>query len=250
MAKSPNDSYIGLSDNYHYLSEIFDQYIGIKYYDYIRGQFKILTEKLSLGARHLDVGCGTGNLLEYSYDLGFNVKGIDVSPSMIRVASAKLNSNIDLSCKSLFDLTNKNWDIITANNDVLNYLAIDYSLVYIFDIISNLLSQNGIFYGDIVSDKDILQNWEDSTHTYSDSKTFQCKVTYKIQDQIEPRGLVERDWKLRVNNKWIRKNPEIEVLRGISVDEIISAAKDNNLSVNLSEFPNGNIQIILKKYKV
>ena len=139
-------------------------------------------------------------------------------------------------------------NIITANNDVFNYLAIDHKLEYIFSHLSDLLTNNGVFYGDVVSDYDILENWKDSGHTHTDSKTFRCNVSYKVENHTYPTGLVKRDWEIKENNQWVKKESEIEVLRGISVDEIISASEKNNLSVSLSEFPNGNIEIFIVKH--
>jgi len=248
MKKSFNDSSLRLKDNYQYLSGIFDQHIGNKYYGYLRDQFKKICNGLVSKAKHLDVGCGTGDLIEYSHSLGFNVKGIDISPAMIKKAKERLNSNIDISCNSFFDISNTNWNIITANNDVFNYLAIDHKLEYIFSHLSGLLTTNGVFYGDVVSDYDILENWKDSGHTHTDSKTFRCNVSYKVENHTYPTGLVKRDWEIKENNQWVKKESEIEVLRGLSVNEIISASEKNNLSVSLSEFPNGNIEIFIVKH--
>ena len=118
MIKSSNDSYIRLPDNYHYLSAIYNQYIGHDYYEYIRNRFKNIYNDLPSSSHHLDIGCGTGDLLEYSYSLGLNATGIDISLAMIKEAKARLNSNIDITCKSFFDVSNTNWNIITANNRI------------------------------------------------------------------------------------------------------------------------------------
>ena len=235
-------------DKYHYLSKIYDEYIGCDYYQYIRNKFKNISDNLVSGSSHLDIGCGTGNLLEYSDSLGFKTKGIDVSPGMIKVARSKLNLNIDLSCTNFFELVGTSWDIITANNDVINYIAVDYELTDILNHVSGLLLQNGICYADVVSDYDILENWEYSGHSHTDLKTFRCNVSYKVENHTYPTGLVKRDWEIKENNQWVKKESEIEVLRGISVDEIISASENNNLSVSLSEFPNGNIEIFIVKH--
>ena len=235
-------------DQYHYLSKIYDEYIGCDYYQYIRNKFKNISDNLVSGSSHLDIGCGTGNLLEYSDSLGFKAKGIDVSPGMIKVARSKLNSNIDLSCTNIFELVGTSWDIITANNDVINYIAVDYELTDILKHVSGLLLQNGICYADVVSDYDILENWEYSGHSHTDLKTFRCNVSYKVKNHTHPIGLVKRDWEIKENNQWVKKESEIEVLQGISVDEIISASEKNNLSVSLSEFPNGNIEIFIVKH--
>ena len=147
MKKSINDSSLRLKDNYQYLSGIFDQHIGNKYYGYLRDQFKKICNGLVSKAKHLDVGCGTGDLIEYSHSLGLNVRGIDISPAMVKLAREKLNYEIDISCKSIFDISYNHFNIITANNDVLNYLAVDHSLASIFNQISKLLTKDGIFYG-------------------------------------------------------------------------------------------------------
>jgi len=230
------------------MSKIYDEYIGCDYYQYIRNKFKNISDNLVSGSSHLDIGCGTGNLLEYSDSLGFKAKGIDVSPGMIKVARSKLNSNIDLSCTNFFELVGTSWNIITANNDVINYIAVDYELTDILNHVSGLLLQNGICYADVVSDYDILENWEYSGHSHTDLKTFRCNVSYKVENHTYPTGLVKRDWEIKENNQWVKKESEIEVLRGISVDEIISASEKNNLSVSLSEFPNGNIEIFIVKH--
>ena len=236
-------------DQYHYLSKIYDEYIGCDYYQYIRNKFKNISDNLVSGSSHLDIGCGTGNLLEYSDSLGFKTKGIDVAPGMIKVARSKLNSNIDLSCTNIFELVGTSWDIITANNDVINYIAVDYELTDILNHVSGLLLQNGICYADVVSDYDILENWEYSGHSHTDLKTFRCDVTYNIKQHSPPIGIVTRNWKFKKNGKWQKKKREIEVLRGFSREEIIEASKDNKLSVKLAEFHNGNIEMVLTKNK-
>lgn len=47
---------------------------------------------LSTGASVLDIGCGTGELLEYYSDNGFVSAGIDVAEEMIRISKEKVPS--------------------------------------------------------------------------------------------------------------------------------------------------------------
>jgi len=236
-------------DSYQFLSTIFDQYLGNNYYEYLSDRFDSVTKNITEGSKHLDIGCGTGDLLKYSYSHGFRSKGIDVSPSMVEIAQSKLNNNIDVACMDIFEIKDGSWDIITANNDVLNYIGINHDLQDILSHISNILSKHGIFYADVVSDHDILNNWEDSSHSYQDGKTFHCDVNYKIKQHTPPIGIVTRNWKFKKNGKWQKKKREIEVLRGFSREEIIEASKDNKLSVKLAEFHNGNIEMVLTKNK-
>ena len=46
---------------------------------------------------------------------------------------------------------------------LLNYIGINHDLQDILSHISNILSKHGIFYADVVSDYDILNNWEEDT---------------------------------------------------------------------------------------
>jgi len=234
-------------DSYQYLSTIFDQYLGDSYYKYLRDRFNSVTKNLTEGSKHLDIGCGTGDLLEYSYSHRFRSKGIDISPSMVEIAQSKLNNNIDVSCMDIFEIKDGSWDIITANNDVLNYIGLNHDLQDILSHVSSILSEDGIFYADVVSEYDILNNWEDSIYSYQDGKTFRCDLTYNVKQYTPPIGVVTRNWKFKINGKWQKMKSEIEVLRGFSREEIIEASKDNKLSVKLSEFHNGNIEMVITK---
>ena len=237
-------------DQYYYLSNVFDQHIGQHYYKYIRKNFRIISKCLSPGAKHLDIGCGTGDLLEFSSSLSFIPTGIDVSQGMIKIARSKLNSKIDIKCCDMFTIKNERYEIITANNDVLNYMALNHDLTDIFNHIHSLLSSGGIFYADVVSKKDILENWKLSGHSHSDNKTFRCNVTYDVKDSSSCIGIVKRDWIFKENGKWNNKSCEVELLKGISSKEIKRESKQNNFNLEISDFYNGNIAMVLIKRQV
>lgn len=236
------------NDNYRKLAEYYDEYVGLSYYNHIKDKIRFLQDQLPNESKHLDVGCGTGTIIEFSHSLGWVPKGIDISSKMIETASKKLPKDITLHCSGLFDLVSENkWNLVTANNDILNYLALDYKLEDVFYKISKILVKKGFFYADVVSEHDILENWEQSGHVHTDNKTFKCVVSYHLQDRSKVIGKVERLWYKKEKELWKNTGVEIEIIKGIKKDDILNAAKKNNLKPLLSKFPNGNIEILLQK---
>lgn len=53
----------------------------------------------------LDIGCGTGELLEYFSSLGFKTMGIDVSQNMIDISKKRVTTNSRILKMSLYDIS-------------------------------------------------------------------------------------------------------------------------------------------------
>lgn len=68
------------------------------------------------GARLLDVGCGTGHWARFFSDLGFRVTGIDCSPAMVHVASAKEipNASFEVADAHVLPLGDHSFDVAAA----------------------------------------------------------------------------------------------------------------------------------------
>lgn len=83
-------------------------------------RFKQLIGNIGLNGKEiLDIGCGTGNLLEYiaSRFTGFSYTGVDVLPHMIQRASEK-KLNGQFLCIDIFKdnpYTNKSFDILFSS---------------------------------------------------------------------------------------------------------------------------------------
>ena len=92
-----------------------------------------LTELLGLVAEHgvaegraLDVGCGTGRSLSALVATGFTAEGCDPSGAMLREARTALGPAVCLTVAGLPQLPDRPAvDLVTAINDVLNYVAPD-----------------------------------------------------------------------------------------------------------------------------
>ena len=147
------------------------------------------------------------------------------------------------------------YDIITANNDVLNHLKQSVGLDATFSHIYNMLNDDGIFFSDAVSSFDILNNWENCNHILSDNKSFKCEISHKVTDRSLPIGEMYRNWSFKIGKQWLHKKVEIERVIGISPDELMVSSKINNFLPKLFnwhldkniEDDTSRIGILLKK---
>ena len=191
------------------------------------------------GSRHLDVGCGTGALLEHSDSMGLDVQGVDISPRMVAVAKEQ-RPGLRVVCGDLMELGGERWELITANNDVLNHLAHAHGLCAVFARFSELLEPQGVVLTDAVSDYDIRHHWEGCTHLYTDERTFRCEVSHEVLDESAPIGVMRRRWFLPDGEGWQEAEVEEEVLPGISVAELEEAAKEAGLSLEVCDWDLGS----------
>ncbi|MBU0465693.1 MAG: class I SAM-dependent methyltransferase [Proteobacteria bacterium] len=81
-------------DPYKKLSKFYDTFIEPSVAVLRKIMFKMYIPKE--GMRVLEVGCGTGTNLKLYQQAGCEVYGIDLSPSMVKVASKKLGEQADI----------------------------------------------------------------------------------------------------------------------------------------------------------
>lgn len=101
----------------------------------------------------LDVGCGSGSLLIYLNNLGYNCMGLDLSNSMLELARKKFimnHLNIPLINDNMitFKLENK-FDIITSFFDTFNHLTNENDVLNSLINMSNHLTDNGVMIIDL-----------------------------------------------------------------------------------------------------
>ncbi|MBE3040923.1 MAG: class I SAM-dependent methyltransferase [Chloroflexi bacterium] len=81
-------------DSYKFIGKIYDWLVEPSLRDW--RQIALALSPLEIGMRVLDVGCGTGTLLRLYQAAGFEVSGIDASPTMLGLARVKLGETADL----------------------------------------------------------------------------------------------------------------------------------------------------------
>lgn len=159
--------------SYGRFAEVYDQLMSDMPYDqWTRFLLEKQAEFNVSGRRLLDVGCGTGEWTLKIAQEGFEVTGIDLSDSMLAVASNKaLEAGIsiklfqqDMAETSGFEPFN----IITIFCDSLNYLETEEAVKSTFHNMFDLLHPGGLFLFDVHSIYKIENLFIDQTFTYDD----------------------------------------------------------------------------------
>jgi SAM-dependent methyltransferase len=110
---------------YQKLSRVYDTgwgHFAVQYVDLIN---ELLRERGIKQARILDIACGTGILALELAKYGHTVRGIDISPEMIRIAKKKATGIPGISFE-VHDMTAFNseskFDMVTCTFDSINYI--------------------------------------------------------------------------------------------------------------------------------
>ena len=141
------------------LGPIYDRFNqGAHYDDYaqwINQQFKNRCQlKRSYQPRMVDVGCGTGEMSLRFASRGYDVIGVDLSPTMLNIAMDKAIPHPNLSLMYVRqDMQNLSMDakanLIISCYDTLNYLPDEKSLFRTIRRISDHLCSGGVFILDV-----------------------------------------------------------------------------------------------------
>jgi len=139
------------------------------FYDQINTQmaeslaFNLISKLNKLGCnthmKVLDIGCGTGTVINEFSEAGYSVCGIDPSHSMIAQAKKKYPKlEFDVGVPGEF-LKDRDFDLIISTNDAINYLSPEDLYVMIASI-RDSLRPGGFVYLDFTTETDFVQNWD------------------------------------------------------------------------------------------
>jgi SAM-dependent methyltransferase len=94
------------------------------YQQWLAGLIGLAAEHGLTGGLALDVGCGTGDSLEALIAAGYEASGVDPSPGMLDRARERFGDAVELGVSTLPEPlpTGPKVDLVTAFNDVLNYV--------------------------------------------------------------------------------------------------------------------------------
>jgi ubiquinone/menaquinone biosynthesis C-methylase UbiE len=94
--------------------------------------------------RLLDLGCGTGLILDLAHDLFKELDGVDITPDMLAKVKRHVNVSTQLASAERLPFPDNSFDAITAYS-VLHHIR-DLSLV--FSEVRRTLKPGGFFYAD------------------------------------------------------------------------------------------------------
>ena len=142
---------------YVILASLFDALLGDRFFRQARGAFEWLVSRYGMHfASAADVACGTGTFVRYLRERGVPVVyGIDRSPEMLRVATAKNQGN---SARFLLqDFARLQLpgpvDLITCHFDSLNYMLTTDELLYTFRRFHANMKSAGHFIFDLITEQ-------------------------------------------------------------------------------------------------
>ena len=135
---------------------------------------------------YLDVGCGTGKLIELFNSKNINSWGIDNSKSMLKIAEERLKNEITAGKVKLiqqdasdFHLDFK-FDAITSTFDTINHLDNLSDVEKCFRLVKTHLNESGMFLFD-VNTATTLRNWNFIEVEETDDKS----IVYIMQGKYE-----------------------------------------------------------------
>lgn len=122
------------------------------YYNFLTKLWKKLKFKPK---RILELACGTGRLAELLLKNHYEIEGLDLSSSMLRIARLR-KIKCYLGDMTRFNLKKK-YDVVLCFFDSLNYLPTEKALQQCFVSVQKCLTQGGLFIFDMNSDFKINQ---------------------------------------------------------------------------------------------
>ncbi len=159
--------------SYGRFAEVYDQLMqDIPYDEYVNWVIKNAPSAQNL--RLLDIGCGTGVMLEKFIAQGYEVAGLDLSEEMLMMANERLansGKHVLLVCQSMDELEGfEDLDVITIPIDSLNYLPEQSQVEATFKGIFEALKPGGHLFFDVHSLFKMDEIFMDSPFTYDDDE--------------------------------------------------------------------------------
>ncbi len=218
---------------YSIFSEYYDQIMSNLHYDSWFCYLKDIFDRFNVNpSRVLDIACGTAAVLIYFSMNGYDARGVDISPGMLKQARSKhermnLPSNLHLGDMITYKSDDK-FDLVYLLNDSINYIINSESLDKFFCTTYNLLVDDGLLIFDASTELNMIKNF-----TYPIYKEYDTFSFLWANDYVKKTRLVVSylDFLIYETLEVVR---EIHIQNIFSQNDIIQSAKlagFNNINV-------------------
>ena len=208
--------------------ELSDDFWGSKH------QFlDIVYKSNNIKKNTLDLGCGTGILLDFYENYISYYVGVDHSDEMLRIASNNHPNSLFINDNICTYFNNDlKFDVITSLFDTINHLLDKKYWELLFKNVSLMLNDNGFFVFDICTINDLEENWPNYLNIIDNQESYIIsKGEYNVESKIST--LSHTYFKKNNDNLYIRKD---DIIEHISFDineilEMLNSVGFNNIQI-------------------
>lgn len=217
--------------NYGRFAEVYDQLMqDVPYDEYV--QWIVKNAPVAQFPKLLDIGCGTGVMLEKLIKEGYEVAGLDLSEEMLMMANARLNSDGQqamLVCQSMDELDGfVDLDIISIPIDSINYLPEFDQVQQTINRVYDALKSGGHLFFDIHSLFKMDEIFPEGPFTYDDGE-----ITYlwNTEEGEEPHSIHhEMTFFVQTDNELFERFEEYHFQRTFPTEIYVTLLKEAGFS--------------------
>jgi len=196
---------------YTHLARYYDRFFTFHPYWFRAARQKLLRKILTQVHTVCDLACGTGTTALELAQLGMSVYGVDLSPTMCRLARAKVRrAGADVTIfqgdMRAFRLP-RPVDLITCEYDALNHVPRRTDLRRVAKAVARALRPGGYFYFDVNNRLAFKKIWSGSAWKEKPGVGMLTRGRY---DQRRGTGAMDVDWFVRQQGGWRRFHEHVE----------------------------------------
>jgi len=219
------------TDTYKIFSDFYDLYVGKFNED--MDFYKTYCNKPDI---IIEIGCGTGRILDYLLKLDYKIVGVDVSQEMLDKAKAKLGSWIDNGKLELFnhDFTFGRFNE-TFDKALLTFYTFNYIIEKPIDFLQNIydsLHDQGLLLIDLFYPNSLYDTTIDNVWILKDYTIHGIEI--KIKDNRHVINNVERRQQIfYINNEEIKISTDRKYYRPDEIKQFLEMAGFKNIEFSL-----------------
>jgi len=199
------------SHTYTLLAQYYDQFFTFHLEWYREARRRLLDEILPHVRAACDLACGTGTTALELAQLGIKVYGVDLSPTMCRLARAKVRRagadvTIIPSDMRTFRLPEP-VDLITCEFDALNHVPRKSDLARVAGAAARALRPGGYFYFDVNNRLAFQEIWPGTAWFEKPGVVMVMRGAY---DQRRDKGTTDIEWFIHQKGCWRRFRERVE----------------------------------------
>ncbi len=181
----------------------------------------------------LELGCGTGKMMECLSEYGYDMIGVDSSIEMLQIAGKKavlsgkdfLYLHQDMRSFELYGTVKS----VICVCDSINYITSPGDLIQVFRLVNNYLDPGGIFvfdfntefkYRDMIGESVIAEDREDVSF-----------IWFNEYDQEEHLNYIDLSVFIREEDGRYRKFVEEHIQKGYTLEDMTAMIRDSGLTV-------------------